>query len=121
MPPAHQKQEQITKAVEIMQALSHELRFKVCVLLREGERSVTDICESLAMPQHKISQQLAILRAARILRTRKQSRQVFYSLDNDWVLGCVNMALDGQHGVGREANKVQAFEAGRFAEMLKGA
>lgn len=109
------------KTAGMMQALSHELRLQICALLRDGEMSVSGICEKLNMPQHKISQQLAILRTAGVLQSRKQSRLVFYGISDTRVTAIINILLEDQQSaeVSAETGRRPAFEAGRFAEMLK--
>lgn len=116
--PGDQKAEagprkKVDRGVTLMQCLSHEVRFNICVLLREGEKSVSELCGLLSTPQHKVSQQLAILRNAGIVEPRRQSRRVFYSLVDRKVEGCLSLLLADPRG----PLTAEAFEAGRFADM----
>ena len=106
----------VRRAVVMCQALSHEVRLQICALLLEGEASVTAICEGLNLPQHKVSQQLAILRNAEVVMTRRQSRQVFYSI-GDKVVSNVVMTLLDQSTSEHDRGKSLSFEAGRFAKI----
>jgi len=73
----------------IFQALANPTRIAIVELLRdEGEVPVTQILDLLGIEQSNASQHLAILRNKRIVMTRKQGNQVFYSL-RDKVLGKV--------------------------------
>ena len=106
----------IRRAVVVCQTLSHEVRLQICIFLLEGEASVTAICEELNLPQHKVSQQLAILRNAEVVMTRRQSRQVFYSIGDKVVINTVKTLLD-QTADEPERGRSLSFEAGRFAEI----
>ncbi len=73
----------------IFQALANPTRIAIVELLRDaGEVPVTRIHDFLGIEQSNTSQHLAILRNKRIVKTRKQGNQVFYSL-RDKVLGKV--------------------------------
>ena len=50
-------------ASEFLKALSHEARLMILCLLVDGEKSVSDIEETLKLRQPAVSQQLARLRA----------------------------------------------------------
>ena len=106
----------VRRGVVVCQALSHEVRLQICAVLLEGEASVTAICEGLNLPQHKVSQQLAILRNADVVTTRRQSRQVFYSIGEKVVTNIVMTLLD-QAADEPQRGKSLSFEAGRFAEI----
>ena len=68
--------EQQDRSVEVLQALAHQLRLQICILLNEGSLSVSNICERLDSPQHRVSQQLALLRSAGVVSAEKQTHQV---------------------------------------------
>ena len=106
----------VSRGVVVCQALSHEVRLQICALLLAGEASVTAICEGLNLPQHKVSQQLAILRNAEVVTTRRQSRQVFYSIGDKTIINLMMTLLD-QTADEPERGRSLPFEAGRFAEI----
>ncbi|MGC6485605.1 MAG: ArsR/SmtB family transcription factor [Candidatus Puniceispirillales bacterium] len=106
----------IKRAVTLTQALSHEVRLQICAVLLDGEASVTSICDVLTLPQHKVSQQLAILRHAEIVATRRQSRQIFYTLADNLVGALVKTLLD-QPDAPHHSREGFSFEAGRFAQI----
>ena len=64
----------------IFQALAHPTRIAIIEALRDGELSAGNIIERLAIEQANASQHLAILRSRRIVHSRKEGNQVFYSL-----------------------------------------
>jgi DNA-binding transcriptional ArsR family regulator len=68
------------EASGFLKALAHEARLLILCLLVEEEKSVTEIEEILGLRQPAISQQLARLRADKLLQTRREGKNVFYSL-----------------------------------------
>jgi DNA-binding transcriptional ArsR family regulator len=68
------------EASGFLKALAHEARLLILCLLIEEEKSVTAIEEILSLRQPAISQQLARLRADGLLQTRREGKNVFYSL-----------------------------------------
>lgn len=64
----------------VCKGLADPKRLLIINALREGERSVSDICEELAIPQANISQHLSILREKGLVRSRKDGQWVYYSL-----------------------------------------
>jgi DNA-binding transcriptional ArsR family regulator len=53
--------------------------------LTGGELSVTDLAEQVGKPAPSVSQHLAKLRMARLVRTRREGTTIFYSLENEHV------------------------------------
>jgi DNA-binding transcriptional ArsR family regulator len=72
--------EQARKASDLLKALSHESRLLILCLLAEGEKSVSELEETMAMPQAAVSQQLARLRFDRLVTTRREGRVIYYSI-----------------------------------------
>jgi DNA-binding transcriptional ArsR family regulator len=68
------------EASAFLKALAHEARLLILCLLIDKEKSVTEIEETLTLRQPAISQQLARLRADRLVETRREGKNVFYSL-----------------------------------------
>ncbi|MBX9776135.1 MAG: metalloregulator ArsR/SmtB family transcription factor [Xanthobacteraceae bacterium] len=68
------------EASEFLKALSHEARLVILCLLVEGEKSVAEIEEMLSLRQPAVSQQLARLRADDLVETRRDGKNIYYSL-----------------------------------------
>lgn len=75
-------EENIQQAVRCLKALAHPTRLGILYLLRDGERTVCELQTSLECTQSNISQHLGIMRERNILRTRKESNQVYYAVKN---------------------------------------
>ena len=86
--------EQARKASELLKALSHETRLLILCLLTEGEKTVTELEETMSMPQASVSQQLARLRFDRLVTTRRDGRTIYYSIASDEVAGIIAQLYD---------------------------
>jgi ArsR family transcriptional regulator, lead/cadmium/zinc/bismuth-responsive transcriptional repressor len=84
---------------ELFSALSDASRVRIISLLIDGEMSVSALAEGLKMTESAVSHQLRGLRQMRLVRARKEGRQVFYTLDDDHVAKFYIMGLDHvEHG-----------------------
>lgn len=67
-------------ASEFLKALSHESRLMILCLLVDGEKSVSDIEQTLRLRQPAVSQQLARLRADNLVEARRNGKNIYYSI-----------------------------------------
>lgn len=67
-------------ASEFLKALSHHARLVILCLLIEGEKSVSEIEQKLGLRQPAISQQLARLRADDLVQSRRDGKNIYYSV-----------------------------------------
>ena len=72
---------EIKRNAELFRVLGHETRLRLLMLLSVGEHAVSEINAVSAIGQPGLSQQLAILRKARLVMTRRASKQVYYRVD----------------------------------------
>lgn len=70
-------------ASRFLKALSNETRLLLLFLLAEGEKSVSELERALGLRQPAISQQLARLRAERLVTHRRQGKSIYYSLASE--------------------------------------
>ena len=66
----------------LLKSLANENRLMILCMLAEREMSVNQISEYVDLGQSALSQHLAKLRAEGLVKTRKSSQNVFYSLDS---------------------------------------
>lgn len=74
------------KAVEaesFLKALANRHRLMVLCELHKGEHSVTKLQEAVGLSQSSLSQHLARLREDQLVKTRRESQTIFYSLANE--------------------------------------
>jgi DNA-binding transcriptional ArsR family regulator len=81
--------EQADFAAEKLRKFAQPQRLMILSLLREGEKSVTEIDVATGIGQPALSQQLAELRKAELVTPRRQAKQIYYSLANESVALCV--------------------------------
>jgi len=66
---------------KVMRTLGHDTRLRlIATLLAHGEKSVSQIEALTGIGQPGLSQQLAILRKAELVQTRRAAKQVYYSV-----------------------------------------
>ncbi len=94
------------RLAEFFKALSNPRRVLILEELRGGERDVSSLTDSLQVSQSTISQQIAVLRAHRIIEERREGRTVFYSLRNPELAAWIS---DGLKFAGQESKDVEGF------------
>lgn len=65
---------------ELFKTLGHPARVRVLELLSEGERSVGEMQPEVGIEPAHLSQQLAVLRRAGLVVTRREGANVYYRL-----------------------------------------
>ena len=66
---------------DVYNAIAEPRRREILVLLRAGERPVTELAEELGMAQPGASKHLRVLREVGLVRDRRAGKQRLYSLD----------------------------------------
>ena len=79
---------------DLFKVFGDSTRLRVMVTISDSERSVTEIAESLNMEQSTISHQLRVLRQNKLVRVRREGKQMYYSLDDDHVKKIIEMGMD---------------------------
>ena len=68
------------RASALLKALANPDRLVILCYLAEGERTVTELGALLDLRQPTLSQQLARLRADDLVQTRRDGKNIYYSL-----------------------------------------
>ena len=68
-------------------------RIGILWALSEAEMCVCDICALLRMKQPAVSHQLKNLKQARIVRSRRDGKVIYYALDDDHIRKLLNQGL----------------------------
>lgn len=82
---ASQILENVAEASDFLKKLANPNRLMIVCALVEGERSVRELEDGLGIRQPGLSQQIAELREAGLIKGRKESKSVFYRLADDRV------------------------------------
>lgn len=123
-----QLKEKASQAVELLRQLANANRLLILCHLAEKERSVGQLEADLGIKQPALSQQLADLRQYGLVKTRRQSRSIYYSIAHERAQEVMNMLYeifcgDGKAPAGRaEARRAVAparprGDAAQFARI----
>jgi DNA-binding transcriptional ArsR family regulator len=66
---------------DVFNAIAEPRRREILMLLRGGERPVTEVARELGMPQPGASKHLRVLREVGLVRDRRAGKQRLYGLD----------------------------------------
>ena len=80
-----QMEQKAPQVVTLLKAMANERRLFILCYLLEDELSVGELCDKLALSQSALSQHLAWLRRDELVKTRKESQTVYYSLKSEEV------------------------------------
>jgi DNA-binding transcriptional ArsR family regulator len=73
--------EQLEQLAALFRLLADRTRLNLLMLLADGEKNVTHLCETLGLPQPTVSHHLGLLRMSNVIGNRREGKQVFYSLN----------------------------------------
>ena len=79
---------------ELFKVFGDSTRARIICALNVEEMCVCDLAALLGMSQSAISHQLRLLKVSRIVKSRKQGRVVYYSLDDAHIGQNFSMAFD---------------------------
>ena len=78
-------QDLFNKLAEFFKIIGDTTRTKILFALDQNEMCVCDIANVLGMTKSSISHQLATLKASGIVKSRKEGKEVYYTLDDEHV------------------------------------
>ena len=73
----------IDRVAERFRALGEPNRLRLLVLLREGERNVSELTDALGLRQASVSKHLAVLRQAGLVTVRRDGAQALYRVADE--------------------------------------
>ena len=83
----------VENIAELFRALGDPTRFRIISALIDREFNVGELAQITGISESAASHQLRTLRQLRLVKTRKQGREVFYTLDDDHVTDLVKRAI----------------------------
>jgi len=89
MPSVQQELYQLHASV--CKGLADPKRLLILNALRDGERSVSDICEEVGFAQANVSQHLAVLRDRGLVETRRDRQFVYYSVASPKIIEALDL------------------------------
>jgi ArsR family transcriptional regulator len=128
----------VTALAETFKVLGDETRVRIIDVLSKvqgggasglnNDLCVQDLAGILGMTQSAVSHQLRLLRSMRLVRTRRDGRQIFYALDDDHIVKLFEQGLEhvqeraaprDRKGPHERPRPYRADEVGTRAEMQK--
>ena len=79
---------------DLFKLFGDSTRLRILWALSESEMCVCDLCALLKMKQSAISHQLKNLKQSRIVKSRRDGKVVYYSLDDHHIRNLLNMGMD---------------------------
>lgn len=79
---------------ELFKVFGDSTRIKILYALFESELCVCDIAQLLGLTQTAVSHQLRVLKTNKLVRFRKDGKNVFYSLSDDHVRRIINQGME---------------------------
>ncbi len=83
-----------SRTAELFRSLGDTSRVRIISVLAGGETNVGALAEAVGISESAISHHMRGLRQMRLVRARKEGRQVFYCLDDDHILDLFERGLD---------------------------
>lgn len=78
-----QMQDNALAASELLKAMSNQTRLMILCQLLHGERTAGDLDSLTNLSQSALSQHLAVLREHGLVQTRRESQNIYYSIEDD--------------------------------------
>lgn len=86
-------EELLADVADFLRVFGDTTRVRILDALRQEEMCVCDLAALLGMTISAVSHQLRVLRAARVVRSRRAGRVIYYSLDDSHVESLLDQAM----------------------------
>ena len=77
--------EEVENLSNLFKVLGDPTRTRILHSIEEKELCVSDICEDVSMNKSAVSHQLRILKDAKLVKARRDGKEMYYSLDDEHV------------------------------------
>ena len=86
--------EKIEDLANMFKVFADPTRLRIICAILNTQLCVCDLCELLNLTQSNVSHQLQILRNTKLVKYKKEGKQVFYSLNDNHVCQIISQAID---------------------------
>ena len=83
-----------TQASGLLKALANPARLLLLCQLSQGEQCVSELEDLVGIVQPTLSQQLGVLREERLVSTRREGKQIFYSIASKGALAVLQVLYE---------------------------
>lgn len=87
-------EEMLLRLADLFKVFGDGTRVRILYVLLEAEVCVCDLATLLGMTQSAVSHQLRILKTARLIKSRRDGKTVFYSLADDHVATLLRQGME---------------------------
>ena len=87
-------EEELLELADLFKMFADSTRIKILYDLFDGEKNVTEICDDIEMNQSAVSHQLKALKTAKLVKSRRQGKAVYYGLDDEHVKTIIAMGKE---------------------------
>ena len=87
-------EEELFDLAELFKVFGDSTRIKILYLLFEAEMCVCDIAQLLNMTSTAVSHQLRILKGNKLVKSRREGKNIFYSLADDHVTSILDQGME---------------------------
>lgn len=87
-------EEEMFDLADLFKIFGDSTRIKIIYLIYKNKLCVNDIAESLDMTQSAVSHQLKNLKSFRLVKSEKQGKEVYYTLDDEHVEKIFKLSLE---------------------------
>lgn len=87
-------QEQIETLSNMFKLFADNTRLRIICSILNTELCVCDLCELLDLNQSTVSHQLQILRQAKLVKYRREGKQIYYSLQDEHIEKIISTSLE---------------------------
>ena len=88
------RDEAVYGLAELFKIFGDPTRIRILYAMLDTERCVNDIAGILQMSQSSVSHQLRILKTSKLVKSRREGKSIFYSLDDEHVRAILNMGIE---------------------------
>jgi ArsR family transcriptional regulator len=85
---------ELYELADLFKLFADSTRIAILWALSESEMCVCDLCALLQMKQPAVSHQLKNLKQARIVKTRRDGKVIYYALDDDHIRKLLNLGME---------------------------
>ena len=87
-------EEELLELADLFKMFADSTRIKILYDLFDGEKNVTGICADIEMNQSAVSHQLKALKTAKLVKSRRDGKAIYYSLDDNHVKTIIAMGKE---------------------------
>ena len=84
----------LNRLAEFYKIMGDPTRLKILITLEKGEFCASDVANVVGMSRSAISHQFKALKAAKLVKSRREGKTVFYSLDDSHIHSVLHVAFE---------------------------